>query len=465
MAEKRSIITLYRITDKEKLDIKKKYRSVKLKLDAVFFGDAALVLKSDGTVEYNEYTVGGKNVCNRISGWEDIVKIVSGTEHAAALTADGKVKAIGRNDYGQCNVMFWENVADIFAHGYCTIGITYDDETYIAGVTSERLIAQQKKNSDELKRIEYFEGLIEAKISQLARTQSYSVPNLQTHENNFDYSVNEKEKTVIAVSAGKKFTLFLHKDGTVKAAGQDNDGQCDVNRWKNIIAISAGKGHSVGLRANGTINIAGDADLECCSFPRRWMDIKQIVAGDLSTFAIDNYKDLFVSGYCGSEGKYWKDIIRPELLENGIEKINGIAIGKTFLIALRKDGRVLVEGFAPPQIKTKVKKWYSITDVASCGATAYGLNSDGTVVAAGNDLLGQCGVENWKDIVQISAGDNFIIGLKKDGTVVAAGDNRYGQCNVGKWTDIIQISAGYTHTVGLRKDGTVLMIGDHGIVE
>jgi alpha-tubulin suppressor-like RCC1 family protein len=49
--------------------------------------------------------------------------------------------------------------------------------------------------------------------------------------------------------------------------------------------------------------------------------------------------------------------------------------------------------------------------------------------------------------------------LKSDGTVVAVGLNIAGQCYVGSWMDIIQIVTHQDHTVGLRSDGPVVAAG------
>jgi alpha-tubulin suppressor-like RCC1 family protein len=90
-----------------------------------------------------------------------------------------------------------------------------------------------------------------------------------------------------------------------------------------------------------------------------------------------------------------------------------------------------------------------------------GVKSDGTVVAVGDNVYGQCNVGDWMDIIQADGGGEHTVGLKSDGTVVAVGDNTYGQCNVGNWTDIIQVVAGRQHTVGLKSDGTVVAVGDN----
>ena len=61
----------------------------------------------------------------------------------------------------------------------------------------------------------------------------------------------------------------------------------------------------------------------------------------------------------------------------------------------------------------------------------------------------------------VAAGFYHTVGLKADGTVVAVGENYLGQCNVGNWTDIVQVAAGSYHTVGLKADGTVVAVGSN----
>lgn len=87
---------------------------------------------------------------------------------------------------------------------------------------------------------------------------------------------------------------------------------------------------------------------------------------------------------------------------------------------------------------------------------AVGVRSDGTVVAVGENVRGQCNVEAWTDIIAVSASVYHTVGLKADGTVVAVGENQHGQCDVEAWTDIVAISAGGNETVALRSDGTVV---------
>ena len=105
------------------------------------------------------------------------------------------------------------------------------------------------------------------------------------------------------------------------------------------------------------------------------------------------------------------------------------------------------------------RSWTDIVSVSAGDCHTVGLRSDGTVVATGYNVYGQCDVTDWMDIIAVSAGDWHTVGLRSDGTVVATGSNGIGQCNVSGWTDIIAVSAGHEHTVGLRSDGTVIATG------
>ena len=77
---------------------------------AISTGDSYTVgLKSDGSV-----VAVGDNVAGRcdVSDWRDIVAISAGIYHTAGLKSDGTVVAErSSNDYGQCNVSGWSNIA------------------------------------------------------------------------------------------------------------------------------------------------------------------------------------------------------------------------------------------------------------------------------------------------------------------------------------------------------------------
>jgi len=103
--------------------------------------------------------------------------------------------------------------------------------------------------------------------------------------------------------------------------------------------------------------------------------------------------------------------------------------------------------------------WTDIDKVAAGGWHTVGLEDGGTVVAVGDNSVGQCNVGGWTNIDKVAAGDYHTLGLEDGGTVVATGDNAYGQCDIDSWTNIDQVAAGGYHTVGLESDGSVVAVG------
>ena len=59
------------------------------------------------------------------------------------------------------------------------------------------------------------------------------------------------------VAADRQNTIGLKVDGTVVAAGDNDNGQCNVSSWRDIVAVAAGVYHTVGLKADGTVVAVG----------------------------------------------------------------------------------------------------------------------------------------------------------------------------------------------------------------
>ena len=212
------------------------------------------------------------------------------------------------------------------------------------------------------------------------------------------------------ISGGAKYTVGMRADGTVIAAGDNTDGQCNVSDWTDIIAVSAGANHTVGLKADGTV-------------------------------VATEYTGKYDNGQCGISD--WTDIV-------------AVSVGYSHTLGLRSDGTVVAAGNNADG-QCEVGDWTDIVAVSAGGNHSVGLRSDGTVVAVGDNTYGRCSVSSWTDIVDVSAGYEHTVGLKADGTVIAAGLNVDDTRDISDWMDIVAISAGGDHTAGLKADGTVVV--------
>ena len=54
------------------------------------------------------------------------MQVAAGSSHTIGLKADGRVVAVGNNNYGQCNVTDWTNIVQVAAGDSYTVGLKAD---------------------------------------------------------------------------------------------------------------------------------------------------------------------------------------------------------------------------------------------------------------------------------------------------------------------------------------------------
>lgn len=115
-----------------------------------------------------------------------------GTGHIVAVRKDGKVIAVGGNEFGQRDVEQWseKNIVSISAGDYHTVALTDEGEV---------LSTQREKEAPSSYR----------KVHDIWSTQKFT-----------------------AISAGYGLTLVVDTDGSVDYAGNDGEGQAMVSTWR-----------------------------------------------------------------------------------------------------------------------------------------------------------------------------------------------------------------------------------------
>ena len=104
--------------------------------------------------------------------------------------------------------------------------------------------------------------------------------------------------------------------------------------------------------------------------------------------------------------------------------------------------------------------------VSAGGLTAL-LCADGSAVACGSNIFGQCNIPPLKkgiSYTQVSAGGDHLVLLRSDGQAVACGYTGHGQCDIPPLDEgrfYTQVSAGMCHTVLLRNDGHAVVCGNN----
>jgi hypothetical protein len=104
-------------------------------------------------------------------------------------------------------------------------------------------------------------------------------------------------RDVIAVDAGRDFSVALKSDGTVVAWGLSDRGQTAVpGGLKDVVAISTGETHTLALRADGTVVAWGFNDVGQCTIPSTLTGVVSIAAGDRHSLALKADKTVVAWG-------------------------------------------------------------------------------------------------------------------------------------------------------------------------
>ena len=260
--------------------------------------------------------------------------------------------------------------------------------------------------------------------------------------------------------AADMHSIAVMADGTVKAVGPNDDGQCDVSEWRDIKAVAAGPGYSVGLKEDGRVVTAGRNN-----FGQRkvvwWRDIVAISAGARHILGLRADGIVVATGQnrngeCNIRS--WRNIV-------------GVSAGYLCTFGIKKDYRVLMKGNIKGS-KLEVSGLTAVQDIVNpYPYRAVALKRNGRLLAlrqsGGNDEAAdmlQRSLDRWQDVKQLSAGPDYFAGLFADGTVrvlayywVASGI----ECNPDDWVDMVAIAAGRFHLIGVRKDGSMTAVMMH----
>jgi alpha-tubulin suppressor-like RCC1 family protein len=238
----------------------------------------------------------------------------------------------------------------------------------------------------------------------------------------------------VAIAAGRHFGLALLKGGTVKAWGENSNGQLgngregstagstvpvEVHGLKEVVAIAAGEHFAMALLKNGQVWAWGDN-----------------TRGELGA---------------GSEGKGRDE---PGKVQ-GLSAVGAIAAGAEHALALLQGGTVMAWGSGvwgqlgngrevTSDLPVEAIGLSGVTAIAGGALHSLALLGNGKVEAFGNNEVGQLGSGNnsaTSDVpVEVTglseatavAGSLFgSIALLRNGAVEDWGDNEYGQLGIG----------------------------------
>ena len=236
------------------------------------------------------------------------------------------------------------------------------------------------------------------------------------------------------LAVGFYHTVGLKADGTVLAAGRNDEGQCKVSGWTDVVAVACGAYHTVGLRADGTVLAAGRNDEGQCSV-QSWTGVKAVACSDYNTLALLNDGTVVSAGYQPfTELSGWKDV-------------SFLSAGSYGAVAVSADGRVYS---SHPSLRSEELAGAVAAGVSTGYAVA--LKEDGTVVHTADDLP-------WENVVALSASSTGTLALTADGRVLCHWFRDRDAPDFSDVASAVALSAGATHTAVLLADGSVIARG------
>lgn len=279
------------------------------------------------------------------------------------------------------------------------------------------------------------------------------------------------------ISSGVKYYLALTSDGHVKAVGNNDQGQCEVESWENIISIDGYGECTIGLKKDGTVECTGNFTETQKETISGWDHIVDVAAGELFVVALRSDGTVLSEGHSGNGQR--------DLDEWKTETVVDIDAGWSFTVGLTDKGELLFAGKAD-ELESDYEKdkdaWKDVIKIAASGGESgdhsnqprggghvVGLKSDGTIIGIGDNDWKQIEFnEEWKDvkIKEIAAGDWYTVALTEKGEILITGENKPGsyyidQDKLEQWNDkpVKEIAAGYGITAVMMEDETVDYIG------
>ncbi len=228
-------------------------------------------VKNDGSV-----VVAGDASAMDVSSWSNITSAAAGKAHLVGLKADGTVVAAGDNAAAQCDVSAWSDIVAVAAGDSFTLGLTSAGTVVSAGnapdvsawkdivaIDAGGSVAAGLVNDGtavaagaDAAALTGLSGIAAGDFGVVGIKADGSVSAVLSGEADLSAAANVADAAV-----GANHVVFMHRDGTVSAYGNNNDLQCAVEqlylRPHVEMGGDAATSYMIGFRPNMTVAEAG----------------------------------------------------------------------------------------------------------------------------------------------------------------------------------------------------------------
>ena len=166
----------------------------------------------------------------------------NGYNHAVGLRTNGTINAFGYDNASEYSNLFFNRVQGL---------------TDVVDVACTEDAVYALKSNGRVEVIPYYENY--------ERNDYYSKK----------YVAARNWDNIVAIETGTDHIVGLKSNGTVVAAGQNSQGECDVEGFLDIVSIYAREDCTIGIDKHGRVWTAGDVAV--ASEVEMWMDVKKAV--------------------------------------------------------------------------------------------------------------------------------------------------------------------------------------------
>ena len=200
-----------------------------------------VAVQADGTVKaVGDNTYGQCDTAD----WKDVVAVSTGFYHTLGLKCDGTVYATGSNELGQCNVEEWKNIVMVAGSFLYSFGLTQDGEVLCTYNAPSVATTEMDKWKDIV----------------WMGTPSFDVP-CAIDKNGTPYAISANlsqiRDAVQVYESAEEFVYILRTDGTVAYMNLEEEDpalqELDREPWSDIVALDCNSQKLIGVKRDGTV--------------------------------------------------------------------------------------------------------------------------------------------------------------------------------------------------------------------
>lgn len=219
--------------------------------------------------------------------WTDLKQVAVADDHIIGLDSQSMAHAVGNNTNLQCGLNEQRGYISIAAGLNCSAAVFFDGTIHTYGTMADE-VREALQAETNAKEVDFGEGTV-----VVLRNDG----TVAAAGNNEHGECNvEKWKDIVMIAAGTYCTVGLKKDGTVVIAGDNAYGQKDAEKWSGISYIAAGGRHIVGIKKDGSVVAAGRNDHGECRVDG-WKDVVSVAAGYDHTLGLTAAGEVLTAGY------------------------------------------------------------------------------------------------------------------------------------------------------------------------